>query len=363
MEVKPYVVESTRRFLRNGDVPDGISDLIFDENFNGFICKYTIPSSVKRITFGNEYNSGLLENVFPEGIEEIYFGDKFNQHLFSSFPNSLRKISFGDNFNQKIEKYVFGKNLESINFGKNFNRCKKEIHLPEGVKIMRNGEDFVIPDEITIRSREREQPTFPRTIILPHMIRHSSPPRFQKKRSPPTFPWMADPFPERHSPPRRAPEEKPPIARLLSVFRWNENSPLPKKERLASFSRILFGKSFNQKIKRDSIPPNITSLVFQQGYNQDLIDLPSHIKSISVPKSYGKKINFPSSLEKFEVYVIVNNQKVAFPCKRFEKWKKEKDFKETLKIMRESERKKILSSLPEESELLNFVVMNIVSRC
>ncbi|KAM9987164.1 hypothetical protein ACTFIY_011599 [Dictyostelium cf. discoideum] len=90
------------KLLINGNcgiIPNGITHVIFNDEYNYKIPPGSFPNSVKIIEFGKKFNnagSGIQDGVFPMGLEELSF-----QHYFISknndapLPTSLKILKIG----------------------------------------------------------------------------------------------------------------------------------------------------------------------------------------------------------------------------------------------------------------------------
>ncbi|KAM9983276.1 hypothetical protein ACTFIZ_000166 [Dictyostelium cf. discoideum] len=90
------------QLLINGNtsiIPNGITHVIFNDEFNRRIQPGSIPNTVKKIEFGKKFNNGgfgIDDGVFPIGLEELSF-----QHYFISkkndapLPTSLKILKIG----------------------------------------------------------------------------------------------------------------------------------------------------------------------------------------------------------------------------------------------------------------------------
>ncbi len=404
------------RLVPKGVIPEGVVTLEFGKNFNVLLERESIPSTVMNLTFGKKFNNhscgcipGSVKVVrfgdnfnvtstigpFRSEIEEVYLGWKFNKFPHKSeFPRSLKKLVFGESFNQAISQDSLPETLEYLELGKKYNIVIRKGALPKTLKVLKFGENFnhplskgVLPEGLEIIEFGKK---FDSKISLPNSVK-----RVLKEGKTFAFipeeeaPLSTSPLPPAPVPPPVPPVRNPApiflkreviapppeITVKTTVFERNSNKPKilvyrrPGNEKLhpsgisEGCNRIIFSDTFDQVVSEENIPKEITSLFFGENFTQDLINLPSQIQEIRLHRSFRGRIVFPPSLEILDIYAKANCQIAKIRnslSSRFNDWKKEKDFKETIRIMSESERK-ILSGVESVSPLLSFILKNIIS--
>lgn len=85
-----------------GDIPEKTKVLIFNNNFNNKLLRYTIPSSVKFIYFGHNFNDDINDNVIPYGVEYLYFSHNYNKLITGIIPNSVKYLIIEGNININV---------------------------------------------------------------------------------------------------------------------------------------------------------------------------------------------------------------------------------------------------------------------
>ncbi len=118
-------------------IPNNVTYLQFDDDFNEEIEVGVIPNNITFIHFGDDFNQPLKPGVIPNSVTHIIFDYAFNQPLkVNDIPNSVTNLSFGQTFNQLLGPNVIPNSIICLEFGIDFNQPFHENVLPESVKYL-----------------------------------------------------------------------------------------------------------------------------------------------------------------------------------------------------------------------------------
>lgn len=247
--------------------PHNITTVIFGNFFNHPISYF--PNTIKKLRFGMQFNSAIA--IYPKYLRKLFFEYKFNQHL-DNLNDGLKYLSLGSNFNQSVDK------------------------LPTTLRVLRFVEnDFITNRDFTylINLKFLQMGHFARGSLFPTSL-------IYVKHNGSDF-----------------------ISRQ-NYYRYDDND-------YVCGSKISFGRNFLGDIPY--IPDGIKSVVLHRDYDPDFnlegiesldlfnidnqgisIKFPSTLKSIRMPHSFKKHIEFPESIEHID-YSYHNNPNAKFPPK------------------------------------------------
>ncbi len=118
-------------------IPNNVTYLQFDDEFNEIIEVGVIPNNITFIHFGDNFNQPLKSGVIPNSVTHIIFDYAFNQPLkVGDIPNSVTNLAFGQKFNQLLDPNVIPNSVIYLEFGLDFNQPFYENVLPESVKYL-----------------------------------------------------------------------------------------------------------------------------------------------------------------------------------------------------------------------------------
>jgi hypothetical protein len=166
-ELEIVLPDSFNEPLKENELQDNITSLVFGRFYNQKIEKNTLPPKLKYLVFGSDYNKILVQGVLPETLISLTFGKKYNVELDEQvLPNSLLYLKFGEKynkqfrentlpksltilefdkyscFNKKIKKNVLPQTLKKIIFGDNYNKKIKSGRLPSNLKYFIVGKNY-----------------------------------------------------------------------------------------------------------------------------------------------------------------------------------------------------------------------------
>ncbi len=98
-------------------IPQNVTHLTFEDDFNQPLVSGVIPNSVTHLTFGWSFNQPLTQGVtcvIPNSVTHLTFGENFNQPLV--VPNSVTHLTFGRSFNQPLSTGAIPNSVTHLTF-------------------------------------------------------------------------------------------------------------------------------------------------------------------------------------------------------------------------------------------------------
>ena len=132
--------------LKPGDIPNTITHLYFDNDFNKPLENGIIPNSVTHLIFGEKFNQGLRPGDIPSSVTYLEFGYNFNQGLRAGdIPNGVVSLFFGNCFYQEIKEGVLPESIKFLFLG----YCKNlQIVFPKNlIEVILHSSSYKILDK------------------------------------------------------------------------------------------------------------------------------------------------------------------------------------------------------------------------
>lgn len=240
---------------------DGISTIIFDNDYNKKIKPYVLHDNITYIEFPNNFNQSIDPDVLPKNLKFLSFGWFYNKKInINVLPNNLEYLIFyTTNYNKKLNVNVLPDSLKYLAFTRGYNQ-----------KIEKN----VLPQKLTHLSiRDTYSHTFDKG-ILPDNLEHLELWDHQNIIEPETLPnslkFLIFGYGyDLHNQNIQIGSIPPNLTHLIFDGRYNR--PIDKGVLPDSLIYLNFGCEYNQKIDIDVLPSNLIYLVFSDCYDQPLL--------------------------------------------------------------------------------------------
>jgi len=121
----------------------GVTELLFDDDFNKFICVGMLPPTITRVKFGVRFNHPLVAGSLPPSVTHVAFGFCFNQPLLAgALPPGVTNVTFGHSFNRPLRAGTLPHGVTHVTFGYDFNQPLLAGTLPHSITHSTIGRDF-----------------------------------------------------------------------------------------------------------------------------------------------------------------------------------------------------------------------------
>eukprot|EP01133_Synstelium_polycarpum_P005973 gene5973-6918_t len=248
-------------------VNNGLTTLIFRNDFNQPIAPGVLPNRLTSLTFGYYFDQPIAHGVLPNGLTSLKFGDHFNHPIAPGIlPDGLTSLTFGERFNQPIAPGVLPDGLTSLTFGL----------LPSGLTSLTFGYDFnrpiahgSLPDGLTSLTFGYH---FNQSIALGALT--DAPSLILDRFNQPIAPGVL-------------PNELSSLD-FESIF----NKPMAHGVLPNGLTSLTFGSCFDQPIAHGVLPNGLTSLTFGDYFNRRIAPrvLPNGLTSLIFGSGFEKSI-------------------------------------------------------------------------
>ncbi|KAF2071414.1 hypothetical protein CYY_007258 [Polysphondylium violaceum] len=134
-------------------IPNGITNLVFNLDFNQKFQPGFIPNSVKKLYFGKSFNQPLIKGCIPKSVVKLHLGQNFKQDLKGGvIPESVEHLTLSSFYNKSLGPGVLPVYLKYLDVGNHYIKPVKQGDIPNGVltlKIAGNIQKGSIPNSVT----------------------------------------------------------------------------------------------------------------------------------------------------------------------------------------------------------------------
>ncbi|KAN0035360.1 hypothetical protein ACTA71_004625 [Dictyostelium dimigraforme] len=231
--------------IQVGMIPHNITNIKFDDSFNGTISEFSLPSSIRSISFGDNFNRHLRGNTLLSNIESIKLGKFFRSHI--DIPSTVKSFKLTSN----------GNHYGYFHYNSDFNECYSLSNLEFGRSDNPNLQNNILPNSNSLKTLDLGGYQGNQLFNIPQSITN-----------------------------------------LNLGFYFNfpiEENTLP--ENLKSLN---FGKSFDRPININALPRNLKIIFFEcPTFNQDILDLPNQLPFLESIYISSNNINFINTLDPY----------------------------------------------------------------
>lgn len=119
------------------ELPDTLTHLTFDDDFNQSLADVTLPPKITRLTFGLRFDQPLDCVHLPDTLTHLTFGDAFDQRLENAtLPPMLTHLTFGYYFNRPLDRVVLPPMLTHLKFGERFDQSLDAVRFPSTLSLL-----------------------------------------------------------------------------------------------------------------------------------------------------------------------------------------------------------------------------------
>jgi hypothetical protein len=98
--------------IRQGDIPNITSHLMFPNGYNEEIEPNMLPNSIIFMYMGMAYDKPIKKGVFPNSLKYLVFQFEYNQEFEEgSLPPNLTHLRLSSRYNQRIKKNILPDSL------------------------------------------------------------------------------------------------------------------------------------------------------------------------------------------------------------------------------------------------------------
>lgn len=271
--------------LEIGDIPNGVVELRFSDNFNFELKENIIPNTVTHLYLGLKYNHPLKPGVIPSSVKYLYFGFYFNQKLkMGDIPNTVKTVGLGGHYNHPLEKGIIPEGVENLYIGSSFNQYIKIGDIPQSIKrIDFNG----------CKKASFEIGSIPYGVEKLHFVNCD----LLKNK---TFSFNLIPNSVTELYLGNIHTEKLDISKLPNsiktlTYRFADGFSRESKNEKnnSSIETLYFDVYFNQKLYKNDLPQNVVYLYFGYDYNQSFENgvIPDSVKYLTFGKCFNQPLN------------------------------------------------------------------------
>lgn len=257
MSFKPYILPDSLKYLKLGN------------KYNKIFEKNVLPASLKTLILGNRYNLKFIE--LPN-LETLILGKQYNKPFDNILPNTLKRLELKGKYSiefqnqlpslevlvledylHAFDKKILPNSLKSIDLGKHYNHIITENTFPDSLEIL-------ILSELYNKKLEYMSPNLKEI-------------RFGKKYNQIIDNGILPPGLE------------------TIIFGEDYNQPILHNVIPSSVKKIVFGKHYNLKILPGVLSNELKHLEFCSEFKNMLLELPSSVKTLLIPKEHRIYVN------------------------------------------------------------------------
>ncbi|EAL69852.1 hypothetical protein DDB_G0275143 [Dictyostelium discoideum AX4] len=276
---------------------------IFERNLNNlYNSNLILPNYITSIKFNDEFNRLIKINFLPISLVSIEFGLDFNNKFDFSDLINLKKLILGNDFNQPLEDCEFPINLEHLELGYRFNKCLDHFQFPSKLEYLIFGGTFnqSIPSgyflnlvnlkslELGIGFKKKiDDVTLPSTFtsLIYNVGKFTDFPFGLPKNNVDkeiSIKWNERPLLKGSLP----------VGVISLSFYYNFNHPIEKGVLPNTIKKLTFSYYFNNNIEKGVLPNSIEILSFGDYFNQSINKdvLPSNLTTLSFGKFFNQPI-------------------------------------------------------------------------